>query len=297
VRKLLVCPTCKRQYDASSLPVGFKFRCRCGATITVPTIAPHDASVIRCASCGAPKEDGASTCSHCGSTFTLRDQDLDTICPGCFARIENDARFCHHCGIPIVPETITTDPTDRICPACGAGHLLRNRSLGTTGFSALECPSCSGMWLDGDVFEHLEEQARAAADPVTDPAKIRAERQSRLQRAQPPGPFYRPCAVCGTPMIRVNFERVSGIVLDQCKGHGIWFDATELDEALQWIRSGGERLLAAREADEEKLREAKEKFSPLPKDAAGLRDMEYDAGQSMHQYGALGWILTQLMRR
>ena len=28
-------------------------------------------------------------------------------------------------------------------------------------------------------------------------------------------------------MTRINFERVSGILLDRCRDDGIWFDATE----------------------------------------------------------------------
>ncbi len=41
-------------------------------------------------------------------------------------------------------------------------------------------------------------------------------------------------------MHRLNFGRKSGIILDSCRPHGLWFDANELDAVVRWIRTGGE---------------------------------------------------------
>jgi Zn-finger nucleic acid-binding protein len=50
-------------------------------------------------------------------------------------------------------------------------------------------------------------------------------------------------------MNRVNFGRVSGIVVDLCKGHGVWFDANELQGILTFVAHGG--LDRMRESDAE----------------------------------------------
>jgi Zn-finger nucleic acid-binding protein len=275
VRKLLSCPSCKRQFDATRIAVGGRFRCRCGATIDVPAAASRDAAVVRCASCGAAREEGAPACGYCGSDFTIHEQDLETICPSCLARISNAARFCHHCGTPIAPEEIAADPTDRVCPACGNDRLLHSRTLGDTGLTALECGICAGLWLGSEVFRTVEERARDAAPPAADPAAIRAEARERARVPQRPGPFYRPCPVCRTPMTRINFERVSGILLDRCRTHGIWFDATELDAVLRWIRLGGERVSDERRLDEERARAAQLKFKVEPKTPEDARPVAF----------------------
>jgi Zn-finger nucleic acid-binding protein len=40
-------------------------------------------------------------------------------------------------------------------------------------------------------------------------------------------------------MARRNYARRSGVIVDSCHQHGIWFDAGELHALLQWIRRGG----------------------------------------------------------
>jgi Zn-finger nucleic acid-binding protein len=296
VQKLLACPTCKRQYDAAKLAVGARFRCRCGAAITVPEILSRDAAVVRCASCGAARQEGAAACAYCGSDFTIHEQDLETICPSCLARISNAARFCHHCGTPIAPEEIAADPTDRLCPACGKGQRLRSRALGTTGFSALECATCAGLWVGESVFETLEARGREKAAPTADSRTIREEIAARPRAAPRSGPFYRPCPVCSTAMTRINFSRISGILLDRCRDHGIWFDATELEAALRWIQIGGERAAERRESDEAKARASQERFKvviPAPDDARSIRI----AGGDREETGELiPWLLGMIFK-
>jgi Zn-finger nucleic acid-binding protein/ribosomal protein L40E len=283
VRKLLLCPSCNRQFDATNLQVGTQLRCRCGTAIAVPVIASRDAAVVRCASCGAAREEGAKSCGYCGSDFTIHEQDLETICPSCFARISNTARFCHHCGTAIAPEEVAGDKTDRVCPACGDGRFLSSRALGGTGATALECGVCGGLWLGAEVFHTLEERAREAAPAAPDPAALRSEMASRAKPPLQVGPLYRRCPACRTPMTRINFERVSGILLDRCRDDGIWFDATELDAVLRWIKLGGERVSDERRQDEERSRAAQLRFKvepTAPEDArwAAFQDSERDSG-------------------
>ena len=48
-------------------------------------------------------------------------------------------------------------------------------------------------------------------------------------------------------MNRQNYGRRSGVIVDVCSKHGIWFDAHELDRVVGWVREGG--LAASRKKD------------------------------------------------
>jgi Zn-finger nucleic acid-binding protein len=57
-------------------------------------------------------------------------------------------------------------------------------------------------------------------------------------------------------MGRKNFGRISGVVLDSCPEHGIWFDDGELRQVLEFVASGG--LVHSRriEIEDEERRQA-----------------------------------------
>jgi hypothetical protein len=48
-------------------------------------------------------------------------------------------------------------------------------------------------------------------------------------------------------MNRLNYGRVSGVIIDACKDHGIWFDAEALTRILDWIHKGGAEVTAREE--------------------------------------------------
>ncbi len=43
------------------------------------------------------------------------------------------------------------------------------------------------------------------------------------------------CAICGGTMARRELGRQSGVIVDTCKRHGIWFDRGELSHALRYL--------------------------------------------------------------
>jgi Zn-finger nucleic acid-binding protein len=62
-------------------------------------------------------------------------------------------------------------------------------------------------------------------------------------------------------MNRVNFGRVSGVVLDVCRDDGLWFDQDELHRVVGFLQSGGlergqRREHEARKAELERLRDS-----------------------------------------
>jgi Zn-finger nucleic acid-binding protein len=78
---------------------------------------------------------------------------------------------------------------------------------------------------------------------------------------------YRQCPQCAVVMNRTNFAQVSGVVLDVCKPHGIWFDRNELRRVLEFVASGGLEKSRRRQIDE--LEEKKRQLASLSRLSAG----------------------------
>lgn len=276
MRLIVACPACKRQYDASGKQPGDRFRCRCGETVAVHEPQGHEALVVRCSSCGATREENAPRCAHCGADFTVHEQDLHTVCPNCMARVSDHARYCHHCAALLIAEAVAGDTQALACPVCGDERQLSSRAVRDTPLQVMECQKCGGFWIGLETFDMLlDREARH-------PQSAGSEQVPRPAPARSP---YRPCAVCGQLMVRRNFGRTSGVIVDLCGSHGIWFDAQELAHVLRWIRSGNleaardDLACLARSPDLARKRKAHRRpqperrpGSPLPLDSASDDD-------------------------
>ena len=62
-------------------------------------------------------------------------------------------------------------------------------------------------------------------------------------------------------MNRVNFARLSGAVVDVCRGHGTFLDTGELHQIVEFLRGGGMERARAHQLEE--LREEKQKLQAL----------------------------------
>ena len=71
---------------------------------------------------------------------------------------------------------------------------------------------------------------------------------------------YVKCPVCSNIMNRINFGIRSGVIIDRCKGHGVWLDGGQLKQLLEWRKAGG-KLLHDKREDEEKSKRAKREAS------------------------------------
>ncbi|HYH46951.1 MAG TPA: zf-TFIIB domain-containing protein [Thermoanaerobaculia bacterium] len=266
--------------------------------LAVPATAlAHDAAVVRCSACGAPRSGQERGCRYCSSDFTLHERDLDTLCPQCMTRVSGKGRFCHSCATPLLLSQATAAPSEHPCPACGDGTSLSSRRLGSEDAAILECRLCAGLWLEKEVFEVLAARARTGrvpdlpgpvlpAGPAAEPDIAPAARAAGPAAASPAGAAatlvspapasqagmetgaggaraYRPCAVCGALMNRRNYGRRSGVILDICAEHGIWFDSDELQRLLRWIREGGEEKAQALLAEQERAAARHGKLFPV----------------------------------
>jgi len=121
---------------------------------------------------------------------------------------------------------------------------MRDVQVGDTAM--LECERCRAVWIDAATFEHICASREAQGAVLHQwPAAARAAAAGQVR--------YRKCVACGTMMNRLNFGRLSGTVVDVCKGHGTFLDAGELHAIVAFIQGGG--LDRARQRQIEELKE------------------------------------------
>ena len=113
------------------------------------------------------------------------------------------------------------------CPRCKV-HL---QSHIVDGEEYDICGECGGMWLDRDEF-HRATRERIAYEKVADKGEyLKAPVRGEIE--------YIPCIRCGKLMNRRNFGKISGVIIDRCKQHGVWLDAGELEKIQHFIADGG----------------------------------------------------------
>jgi Zn-finger nucleic acid-binding protein len=109
----------------------------------------------------------------------------------------------------------------------------------------LECVSCDGLWVQAEAFERICANREAQSAVLHRSAVSAPALEKRVS--------YRPCVRCGTMMNRINFARLSGTIVDVCKGHGTFLDQGELEAVVAFIQAGG--LDRARQRQIEDLKE------------------------------------------
>lgn len=236
---IVQCDKCQHQYKINDKRVGEKFPCFCGTLLEVPSVKIHDAAVVRCSSCGGTRgKEQEPFCRYCGSNFTLHERDLNTICSHCMTRISSKAKFCHSCATPIVSAAINHEKSNLPCPTC-ENSTLHSRKMPEQIFSLKECDHCAGIWISAGVFEHLERQAQKEASSGTLIHTKKISPKAYVSNVSiNPTKFYKKCPQCEVVMQRKNYAGSSGVIVDVCHKHGMWFDIHELDEILEFIRSG-----------------------------------------------------------
>ena len=58
-------------------------------------------------------------------------------------------------------------------------------------------------------------------------------------------------------MNRLNYGRISGVIVDYCKDHGYWLDAGELEKIAKWVATGGLNKQYARELEDMKAEKSR----------------------------------------
>jgi Zn-finger nucleic acid-binding protein len=153
------------------------------------------------------------------------------------------SKHCPHCGA-IAADAGSAALSILKCPRCKID--MSSVKLGSEAMR--ECEHCNGLWLDVQTFDRIcasrEEQSALLGGASLSPARhlnLNAE-QLRVR--------YVPCPQCNQLMNRINFARCSGVIVDVCRGHGTWFDASELREIVEFVRGGGLDLARQKEKRE-----------------------------------------------
>ena len=190
-----------------------------------------EAGTINCPMCGAATSTDAPQCQYC-------EAQLATVaCPSCFAMMFIGSKHCPRCGAPAQREDDVVS-AGRKCPRCKT--VMQVVSFGNS--KGWECASCLGLWLTTSAFEKI------CADKEQQSAVLgKASLADHDQATSQPKVNYIPCPECSQLMNRANFARCSGVIIDLCKKHGIWFDRNELSRIIEFIRAGGLEVSRAKE--------------------------------------------------
>jgi Zn-finger nucleic acid-binding protein len=160
---------------------------------------------------------------------------------------------------------------------------MREVEIGSTAL--LECDTCGGMWIDAETFEHVCADREAQAAVLHQWSGAVPARAAAIQ--------YRPCLACRKMMNRLNFGRLSGTVVDVCKGHGTFLDRGELHQIVSFIQRGG--LDRARQRQLEELKEEEQRLRAAQQ-AQGVRDLAL--GEQMPQWNSISLLeLLKNLRR
>lgn len=177
-----------------------------------------EARTYSCSECGGPNAANARHCTFCRTPIAcLR-------CAHCFHLNADDSEHCSGCGevLGLLPIEL---PSLLSCPDCKVPLTAFDGDPGRLH----DCPSCGGQFIEHGLLYNLIERRRRFADPRPPRPLNPAQRQVR----------YVPCPACAQVMNRRNFGGTSGVIVDYCAGHGVWFQATEFPKVLSFVASGG----------------------------------------------------------
>ena len=146
------------------------------------------------------------TCRYCGKAFS------------------NKMHYCPYCGGENIKESVHLNP---VCPHCKCELV----NFEYRGNDLDMCPECNGLWLDRREFKRL-----------TSERDVYAEQSIPFEFHREPLPEeikYLKCPICDSLMVRRNFKKISGVIIDICRHHGVWLEAGELEQIRCFIANGG----------------------------------------------------------
>jgi len=209
--------------------------------------AADEAQALKCPSCGAFLDGGVRRCGYCKVELA------SVRCWCCFSLAFAGTGHCARCGSRLGLEG-DLGPTERTCPGCKADVL---HTIDVGAHRLQECPECTGVMLDHETLEHITHSREAEAG-----VRLRGGPNKASSSVRQPV-VYRQCPGCDKIMNRKNFGRVSGVIIDVCSDHGIWFDPDELTQVLEFVATGGMSRLREREAMDAKAELSKRRLEAL----------------------------------
>ncbi|OAI02680.1 hypothetical protein A1353_15660 [Methylomonas methanica] len=206
-------------------------------------------------------------------------------CTSCSAPLPANTQYCSYCGVRNDIDLqgkhdyqVIDSTSERVCPECA--QSLQTISLDTAGSLHIErCANCYGLFFDPGEIETLLDSAVA---PVV---TVNLELLSNINQDRYPKNAtvkYLKCPVCQVLMNRVIYGYRSGVIIDQCRSHGIWLDGGQISHLLEWKKAGGQILnqkkIAAKQekASAEQFKKAFRKDYSRPQQSYGEQSVDGD---------------------
>jgi Zn-finger nucleic acid-binding protein len=213
------------------------------------SVDPNTGLVLHCPSCGAAVKRRELNCEYCKAPLDFNLKGKTIPCPHCFADTPAHGRFCVRCAQPLTAAVRDGEiMEDRLCPRC----QVPMQSKTTGEFSLIGCTRCGGFFISNETFEMMQENTKRVILPMNSAARDTVTLDQNIQ--------YVRCPVCRNLMNRTNFARVSGVIVDTCRAHGVWFDGEELEKVMDFIARGGLQKARTVELQELKAEEQREKI-------------------------------------
>lgn len=155
--------------------------------------------------------------------FSKYGRDL-VKCGHCKKDYNAKFKFCPFCGEQAEQES---NLSDLACPHC---DVIMDKVMEIESIID-HCPECGGVWCENNELEEItRERDIFLRDDI--PRKFVRKRPEEEVK-------YIKCPICHEEMNRINFGKISGIIVDVCGNHGIWLDSGELEEIRAFIANGG----------------------------------------------------------
>jgi Zn-finger nucleic acid-binding protein len=240
-----------------------------------------EADMLRCPFCGGPCGYDVRACPHCSVELA------SVRCPRCFSLHFTGSRFCARCGTELELEPLL-EPTEAPCPRCQTPLAFTSGAAPADashdGYPLHECVSCGGLFLSQGTFEDIVRRESSVSHPL--PHAPRTPGPS--PRAKEPV-VYLKCPMCHDLMNRVNFGKRSGVIVEVCKPHGVWFEKGELTRAIEFVADGG--LVETKRRDEELAREKQREAH-----VAASKTTSHALIEGMDRGGSHGETLLEILR-
>lgn len=202
-----------------------------------------EARVLCCPNCGGTTPEDSRNCRYCRAPVaTVR-------CLHCYHMNIPSAVHCSGCGVEVGLEP-AGDSDFLACPSCKIDFEVFEGGPG----KLRDCGKCGGQFVEHALVRDLLERREAYGLAAPRPARKWNPLESPVR--------YVACPVCREIMSRKNFGGSSGVVVDVCSIHGIWFDTGELPRILAFVESGG--LARARRREMEELARRKDRLEAAP---------------------------------
>lgn len=165
-------------------------------------------------------------------------------CNNCAAPLPTDSNRCCYCNVRNdidlhgTSYSIEPGPSNRDCPHCKI-PLQTLKIDENIAIQIEHCRQCFGVFFDPGELNVLLESSVSHVFEI-DLSLIKEINRDRYQKEKMVK--YIKCPTCNILMNRVNFAHHSGVVIDQCKQHGVWLDSGEIIHLQEWKKAGGEIL-------------------------------------------------------